>query len=67
MKANVTLFWKEPLKTARGSEILASVKENVEIEEGLTVLTITEAEGKYSRIPLASLAYYDVEEIDVQE
>lgn len=63
MTVNVEIFWKEPIETANGRKILSTQKQNVTIEEGALVLTVHMEPGKFSRIPLASMAYYDVEEI----
>jgi hypothetical protein len=49
----VTIVWK--------GDKFPTVKENVEIEEGLTILTIWESETEYSRVMLHAIDYYDVE------
>jgi hypothetical protein len=49
----ITIFWK--------GDKVPTVKQGVQIEEGLTILTIQESETEYSRIMLHAIDYYDVE------
>jgi hypothetical protein len=52
-RVDLTIYWNDDSNP--------TYKNDVTIDEGITLLTVIESNGDYSRIPLVNIKYYDVE------